>query len=89
MATNGNPEPLRRGAVRSRRSGARVIAETGTNKRHGHNIVMLLSLLATAFVLVMATISCVPIPCPGGYPDPNWCQHRGGGGGGGESGGGH
>jgi hypothetical protein len=47
----------------------------------------LLTFLAVAFVLVMATISCAPIPCPSGYEDPNWCQRRGGGGGG-ESGGG-
>ena len=87
MTTNGIPQPLTRDSVGPVRRGARAIAETAANKRHGSQIVILLTFLAVAFVLVMATISCAPIPCPSGYEDPNWCQRRGGGGGG-ESGGG-
>jgi len=88
MTTERSPLLPRRDDVRSPRSGARAVSGTESEKPYYRNIIMLCSLLAAASVLATATISCTPIPCPSGYADPNWCQHRGGGGGG-ESGGGH
>ena len=34
------------------------------------------------FALAFATTACAPIPCPGGYADPNWCNDEFVGGGG-------
>lgn len=87
MTTNGIPDSLRRGAVRQSWPGAPAIAEAATAKRRGQAIVMLFSLLIAGFVMAIATVSCAPLQCASGYPDPHWCERRGGGGGG-ESGGG-
>jgi hypothetical protein len=82
MAANRVPAILGHDKIQSPKSGVRLISPTAAEKRHRHRVMMPWWLLTAAFVLVMSTTSCAPIPCAGGYADPNWCLRRAGGGGG-------
>lgn len=70
MATQRGTEPLKRDAISARQRTARAMR-------------VWFKFLIIAFALTIATSSCAPIPCPGGYANPNWCGHGGGGGDGG------
>jgi hypothetical protein len=43
---------------------------------------LILAVLSLAFTLAVTTTACAPLPCPGGYADPNWCHDEFIGGGG-------
>jgi hypothetical protein len=82
MMTDSRHDPRRYDHAQTLRRGPRAVVRTTAKKRDHRGIILACAWLAAAAVLVMMTTSCARIPCPGGYPDPNWCTYHYSGGGG-------